>query len=73
MFIVLSSADGPGNSDPPSRREIRLEWRGRFSSKVQLAETFRAAYQVLDGLSQPELWRRFLSNQELKTLSNNFN
>jgi hypothetical protein len=39
------------------RRALTLEWSGRFTSKVQLAERFREAYQALDGLSSPGINR----------------
>ena len=34
-------------------RSLTVEWRGRFTSKVQLAERLRETYQALDGLSSP--------------------
>jgi hypothetical protein len=32
---------------------LTVEWRGRFTNKVQLAERFRETYQALDSLSSP--------------------
>jgi hypothetical protein len=57
MIFLMFPSDGPGSGETNQKREITLEWRGRFSSKVQLAETFKSAYQVIDGLSQPGVGR----------------
>jgi len=57
MVVVRIPVRAEMKRSDDEMRSLTVEWRGRFTSKVQLAERLRETYQALDGLSSPSVNR----------------